>query len=567
MKTEMKSIALFDDGSQVSNAIRLHFQKGSGFSVTRVYSREELEHKMKRMQFDILIFPGNGPARLHTPGRGRNCTCVAWKAVDTPKKADRLACRPSFLFEIETGDTVISYQTTHDESVQEQFTALSRLLISVDRYHQDFARFQADAEILQSIVEDSVTAMMYLLQNRIQWVNPETLRFLGKSERELKGKEFSSLFPDRERYREFIRDIPKNRNLSGWGAARCTLVRKTGEEVDCRIRMRRLNPMNAQKGYLVFLEDDKERSHLESVLGEYQERIAKNEEKFLEIMQQMNHVILKTDLDGVITFWNTRAEATFGFPVDEAKGSNIIDLIADPASRTGKDMAVLLFDSGSAGDAATLHVFENRRKDRTHVWVAWNTLFYRNVQGSLAGILWIGQNISGMDRDSEADNPPEPWIHRILEGTDIKEDVFRTLFHSAIELGRGGRESRKVGTSLVIGDAGTVMAMSRQLGINAFDGKIPEQRMVQYPGNSDNIKNLSLLDGAFVIDGSGFIHASSRHLLADTTKIELADGLGTRHASVAAMTQVTRSVGIVVSESGGNVTLFKEGKIVKQFAP
>ena len=111
------------------------------------------------------------------------------------------------------------------------------------------------------------------------------------------------------------------------------------------------------------------------------------------------------------------------------------------------------------------------------------------------------------------------------------------------------------------------MAHSRQCSINSFEGKDHGQRTIQDRGTIENIKNLSLLDGAFVIDGSGFIHASSRHLLADITDIGIPQGFGTRHASVAAMTKITRSIGIVVSESGGTITLFKDGEMVKQIEP
>lgn len=461
MKGETKSIALFDDGSQVSNSIKLHFEKGSGYFVTRVYSRNELEHRMRKERFDLIICPAHSPVREWSPARGGKSICLFWSSVKSPKKSDRFHRHPSFLFEIEANDTVLSYHTSGDETIQDQFIALSRLLASIDHYHQDFARFQADSEMLKSIVEDNVTGIMHLLQNKIQWVNQQALRLLGMTEHELKGKEFASLFPDKGRYQDFVRSISRNRNMDGWGTARCMLLGKNGEEVDCQVRMRRLNPMNPQKGYLVFLENNEEKTHLENALGEYQDRIARNEEKYLDMMQKMNHVIIKTDLDGTITFWNSRAEATFGFSETIAKGSNIIDLVADQGSRTASDMSILLYDSGAARDHSTLHVFENRRKNNTHIWVAWNTLLYSNTQGSLAGILWIGQNISDMEENGESGKSPEPWISQLLKGMDIKEEVFALVFHTAIELGRGGRELRKVGTSMVIGDSDKVMASSR----------------------------------------------------------------------------------------------------------
>ena len=566
MKRETKSIALFDDGTRLSNYIKLHFQKKPGFSVTRVYSREELEHRMRKTPVDIIIAPAGTPVHAYPGGDNGNRICLFW-STNQGGKTVRSRDTLSFLFEIETPDTSLSYHSSRDGSLGEQFDALGRLLARIDTCHRDFFRFQADTEILQSIVEDTLTGIIYLLRNKIQWMNRESQRMLGRTENELGGKEFSSLFPDDRHYREVIGLISRNRGSGGWGSARCSLVRNSGEVMECTIRMRRLNPMNAEKGYIVVIEDDHEKRYLEWAVGEYQEKMAKNEMKYLEILQKMDQVLIKTDPNGTITFWNTRAEAAFGYKAGEVTGKNIVAVTTDTGSRSAKDMAVLMYDPGPSNQNAALQILENRKKSGGHLWAAWNTLACRDVSGRMAGIVWIGQDISDSDPSGPSAARTGPWKQTLLEGTDVAEEVFDILFHTAIQLGRGGRESRKIGTSFVIGDAEKVMAHSRQCSINSFEGKDHGQRTIQDRGTIENIKNLSLLDGAFVIDGSGFIHASSRHLLADITDIGIPQGFGTRHASVAAMTKITRSIGIVVSESGGTITLFKDGKLVKQIEP
>lgn len=569
MKQQIKSIALFDDRSRVSNFIRLYFQKEPYFSVSRVYSGQELDHKMKKTPFDFLICPARCriPLRKHSGKEGGVMICLYWSIVENEGSTDHSSRHIAFQFEIETPHSSLSYNSSSDDSLEEQFEKVSRFLVTIRRYHQDFIRFQNDTELLQSIVEDSSTAVLYLLRNKIQWINRESLRILGKSERDILGREFSSLFPDDSEYREVMRHLSKNRDAGGWGTAACSLIQKTGGIVDCTIRMRRLNPMNSEKGYLVFLHDEQERKRLEHALEHYQQNMVRNEAKYLEILKNLNLIIIATDLNGCITFWNGMAEATLGYHAPEVSGKNIIDMITDPESRTARDMSVLLYDSGAIQENSVMHVLENRKRSGDHLWIAWNTLIYRDSSGMPSGMLWIGQDISDIGKNEHSGCRQQSWKQKILQGTDVREEVFDILFHTAIELGRGGRESRKIGTSFLIGDAETVMATSRQCAINPFEGKNPEQRMVHDRGNIENIKNLSLLDGAFVIDGSGVIHASSRHLLADAMDIDIPEGLGTRHASVAAMTNMSRSVGIVISESGGTITIFKDGKMVKQIMP
>ena len=521
---------------------------------------------MRKTPIDIIIAPAGTTVHAYPAGRNGNRICLFWSANHAGKIV-RSIDNLSFLFEIETPDTSLSYHSSCDGSLRDQFDALGRLLVRIDTCHRNFIRFQADTEILRSIVEDTLTGILYLLRNKIQWTNRESQRMLGIPGNDLAGKEFSSLFPDDRHYREVIGRISGNRGSGGWGSTRCSLVRNSGEVMECTIRMRRLNPMNAEKGYLVLIEDDHEKRYLEWAVGEYQEKMAKNEMKYLEILQKIDQMLIKTDPNGTITFWNTRAEAAFGYKAGEVTGKNIVAVTNDTGSRSAKDMAVLMHDPGPYNGNTTLQILENRKKNGEHLWAAWNTLACRDVSGTMTGIVWIGQDISDSDPSGPSCARTVPWKQTLLEGTDVAEEVFDILFHTAIQLGRGGRESRKIGTSFVIGDAEKVMAHSRQCSINSFEGKDPDQRTVRDRGTIENIKNLSLLDGAFVIDGSGFIHASSRHLLADVTDNRIPQGFGTRHASVAAMTKITGSIGIVVSESGGTITLFKNGKMVKQIEP
>jgi diadenylate cyclase len=109
-----------------------------------------------------------------------------------------------------------------------------------------------------------------------------------------------------------------------------------------------------------------------------------------------------------------------------------------------------------------------------------------------------------------------------------------------------------------------VLAKSRQIMLNAFEGHQPESRRVTNPDIKENVKEFAQLDGAFVISGDGFIEAAGRYITVDTSSVILPKGMGTRHNSVAAITAVTNAVGIVVSQSGGGITIFKNGQILKK---
>jgi DNA integrity scanning protein DisA with diadenylate cyclase activity len=163
-------------------------------------------------------------------------------------------------------------------------------------------------------------------------------------------------------------------------------------------------------------------------------------------------------------------------------------------------------------------------------------------------------------------SPEDAWKAGLVAGTDIRPEVFEAVFATAVEISREGREGKPVGTAFIVGDSPAVLARSKQLILNPFEGHDPAKRLITVPSNVENVKEFALLDGVFVVSGEGVIEAAGRYLTIDTSLVRIPMGLGTRHASVAGITRATNSVGIVVSQSGGRISVFLAGEMVKQFS-
>ncbi len=144
----------------------------------------------------------------------------------------------------------------------------------------------------------------------------------------------------------------------------------------------------------------------------------------------------------------------------------------------------------------------------------------------------------------------------------IYPEVFGAVLNLAIELAAQGREGRKVGTIFVLGDHEKVMQLSRQMIINPFMGYTDEQRNILNPELKETIKEFSAIDGSFIIKDNGAIVTAGRHLNAALDGKDFPQGLGSRHIAAAGITGITRSIAIVVSESTGNVSVFKNGKLL-----
>jgi DNA integrity scanning protein DisA with diadenylate cyclase activity len=150
-------------------------------------------------------------------------------------------------------------------------------------------------------------------------------------------------------------------------------------------------------------------------------------------------------------------------------------------------------------------------------------------------------------------------INDVVEA--VQPEVFNAMLNIACELAAQGRESRKVGTIFVLGDDEKVMQLSRQMIINPFKGYSDADRNILNPELEETIKELSAIDGAFVIKSNGVIVTAGRHLNAALDSKDFPAGLGSRHIAAAGITNVTKAVAMVISQSTGNVSVFKNGKL------
>jgi DNA integrity scanning protein DisA with diadenylate cyclase activity len=146
---------------------------------------------------------------------------------------------------------------------------------------------------------------------------------------------------------------------------------------------------------------------------------------------------------------------------------------------------------------------------------------------------------------------------------DARPEVVERLLDIAAELGSEGREGKPVGALFVVGDSPRVLSLTRQLILNPFRGYPEEERNVLSPAIEETIKELSTVDGAFIIRGDGVIEACGAYIkVASQEEYELPQGLGARHQAAAAITGVTQAAAVTVSESTGTVSVFRGGRII-----
>jgi DNA integrity scanning protein DisA with diadenylate cyclase activity len=148
----------------------------------------------------------------------------------------------------------------------------------------------------------------------------------------------------------------------------------------------------------------------------------------------------------------------------------------------------------------------------------------------------------------------------------IKRAVFHRVLSLTLQLGQHGREGRRVGALLVVGDARHVQDHSEQMILNPFKGYEERQRNLLDDEMTETVKEFSSLDGAFIIRGNGVIETAGARIKVGRSE-GLPSGLGARHAAAAGITAITRSIAFTVSESDGTVRVWRAGKLVASFEP
>ena len=158
----------------------------------------------------------------------------------------------------------------------------------------------------------------------------------------------------------------------------------------------------------------------------------------------------------------------------------------------------------------------------------------------------------------------------VADRTRCGEVIRRTLeqvIELAVEIAREGREGRKIGTLVTVGDVDAVLERSRPLLLDPLYGHAPELLDVNRPEFRETVKELAQLDGAFVVRSDGTFVSAGRFIDVDVSdESNFIAGLGSRHAAGASISRSTAAIAVVVSQSS-IVRVFARGELVAEIVP
>lgn len=148
----------------------------------------------------------------------------------------------------------------------------------------------------------------------------------------------------------------------------------------------------------------------------------------------------------------------------------------------------------------------------------------------------------------------------------VNLETLKQVIILAVEIAREGREGRRIGTMFVIADSEEVMNHSRSLILDPLFGHPDDVKHIDDPDMRETVKELSQLDGAFIVSDDGVVISACRYIDAFSEGIKLPLGLGSRHVAAASISKQTKAVAVVVSESAV-IRVFDDGEIISEIIP
>jgi PAS domain S-box-containing protein len=134
-----------------------------------------------------------------------------------------------------------------------------------------------------------------------------------------------------------------------------------------------------------------------------EEALKRNEEKYRELVESANSIILRMDTMGKVIFVNEFAQRFFGYGAEELVGKNVVGtIVPEVETTTGRDLQLMIEDIGRNPGRYESNINENMRRCGERVWVAWTNKPIYDENGRIVEVLCVGNDITERKQAEEA---------------------------------------------------------------------------------------------------------------------------------------------------------------------
>jgi PAS domain S-box-containing protein len=129
-------------------------------------------------------------------------------------------------------------------------------------------------------------------------------------------------------------------------------------------------------------------------LGRTEEMLHVSEDKYRQLVENADCIILRMDKDSRITFFNEFAQKFYGYTAQEILGKNITGTIIPKGSKFSRNLAKIVRDIKRRPGFYATFENENVCKNGRKVWVSWANKAIRDEDRNVTEILCVGHDIT-----------------------------------------------------------------------------------------------------------------------------------------------------------------------------
>jgi PAS domain S-box-containing protein len=142
------------------------------------------------------------------------------------------------------------------------------------------------------------------------------------------------------------------------------------------------------------------------------ERLQASEEKYRDLVESANSIIMRLDTEGRITFLNTFGQSFYGYLENEIIGREAFGFITPSVDARGNDLSYIAHHF--LKNSEIYHQFTNLtlRRDGSTAWISWSTKAIHDKDGNLVEILCVGNDITARRKAEQDKKSLEEQLQR-----------------------------------------------------------------------------------------------------------------------------------------------------------
>lgn len=287
-------------------------------------------------------------------------------------------------------------------------------------------------EALQELYFSTLSAIPHAvvgLKNRtIFFANEAVEKIFGWKPDEIVGKKTRIFYRNDEDYEEVAKRFYPRLEKQRTHIEDFPCVTNDGQEILCRVSAAVIGNVLTDKRIVVMYEDITNYKKIE-------ENLKKSEQKYRELVENANSIILQWNSKGEISFINEFGLAFFGYPEQEIIGRHVVGTIVPETETTGRDLSSLMEKICLDTKAFEHNINENIRRDGSRVWIAWTNKVIFDENRKISEILSVGTDITAIKTAEEELNAYREHLEELVkERTQQLEKAKSDLERSNLKL-------------------------------------------------------------------------------------------------------------------------------------